>query len=349
MRLGLALALTLGLSSAAFAEKTAPTAAAGRDAAEIAKVEKIAEDVVSELAKVCPYADPSSQKAFDLCREGLFYDSKLRQNLVDYVLWGRQRDPNPKLADTNLTQFGRDVFTNTYVSLFMFNGKYKVSFQEKDNVYRVEAVSSFRNRLAPGQFPYPFWHEKEKWEMYEDANAMLFYIDPVKFNIRVVQFTPHAPKDPSITVERVGVRPFDGKWLWTDENGKTQPQATLFDGLFDAQNPHLKAMEVSYKQFAGAMREGTCFSCHVPNNPNKMKRLVLLQTPAHAASEIQRVIKTVTVDRMPVNDFGVEDPLKDELKGPLLERAKEFAAIVEKAKDWEKNNRDSLTGTVKKK
>ena len=30
------------------------------------------------------------------------------------------------------------------------------------------------------------------------------------------------------------------KWLWTDDNGRTQPQVTLFDGLFSAGNPHLK-------------------------------------------------------------------------------------------------------------
>ena len=71
-----------------------------------------------------------------------------------------------------------------------------------------------------------------------------------------------------------------------------------------------------------SLRDGQCMSCHVPNNPDKMKRLVLLQTPAHAAAEIQRVIASVDRDRMPFDEFGIEKPLKGEIKGPLLERAR---------------------------
>ena len=82
---------------------------------------------------------------------------------------------------------------------------------------------------------------------------------------------------------------FDGQWLWTDASGRTQPQVTLFDGLYSAGNPHLAAIESSYKALALQMREGECNECHVPNNPNKMKQLVLPQTPAHAAGEIKLI------------------------------------------------------------
>lgn len=41
------------------------------------------------------------------------------------------------------------------------------------------------------------------------------------------------------------------------------------------------------------MRNNACFACHVPNNPEKMQYLVLLQTPVDAAGEIDRVIRSV--------------------------------------------------------
>src|SRR5262249_18934693 len=46
--------------------------------------------------------------------------------------------------------------------------------------------------------------------------------------------------------------------------------------------------------------EGHCNDCYGPENPNRMKRLVLLQTPAHAASEIKRFMKVVRDNDMPV-------------------------------------------------
>lgn len=50
---------------------------------------------------------------------------------------------------------------------------------------------------------------------------------------------------------------------------------------------------------------------------------------------------------MPLNEFGVEDPLKTEIKGPLLERARNFAGVVERAQKWEADNEvNTLTGSI---
>jgi hypothetical protein len=86
------------------------------------------------------------------------------------------------------------------------------------------------------------------------------------------------------------------------------------------------------------MRDAECDSCHVPNNPDKAKRLVLLQTPLHAASEIERLIKDVKQDRMPLDDSGIEKPLKAALKEKLLADAEAFAAVVKAAREWEAAN-----------
>ena len=80
-------------------------------------------------------------------------------------------------------------------------------------------------------------------------------------------------------------------------------------------NPYLGKLQSTYKDLALAMRDGTCNTCHVPNNPDKMKRLVLLQTPAHAAGEIARLMSEVRNNRMPLDDLGIEKELDADDQG----------------------------------
>ena len=58
-------------------------------------------------------------------------------------------------------------------------------------------------------------------------------------------------------------------------------------------------------------------------------------TPAHAAGEIQRLMKAVREDRMPRDETDIEQPLDDKLKSALLESGGAFEALVQAAKDWE--------------
>jgi hypothetical protein len=111
---------------------------------------------------------------------------------------------------------------------------------------------------------------------------------------------------------------------------------TVFDGQFRADNPYLPALDASYKQLALRLREGQCDQCHVPSNPDHMKRLVLLQTPAHAAAEIQRLLKSVREDRMPRDELGIAQPLDDAIKRALLSDGEAFAKLVDAAKRWER-------------
>src|SRR5574341_1394590 len=100
-------------------------------------------------------------------------------------------------------------------------------------------------------------------------------------------------------------------------------------------NPYTTKLEVAYKALALKLREGQCNECHVPNNPNGMKRLVLLQTPAHAAGEIKRLMKSVRDGRMPQDDLGVEKPLDGHIKDALLKEGAAFEQLVDAAKQWE--------------
>jgi hypothetical protein len=219
----------------------------------------------------------------------------------------------------------------------MFNGRHAVEWVPEERLYRVQLEAAFRNRLAPGQFPYPFWHEESKWAMYENANSFMLWMAPDTAKIRAAQFTDRAPNAMLQPVQPVRHAKHEGQWLWTDEKGITQPTVTLFDGVYRPENPHIKAMDRQYRDLALQLRESQCSQCHVPNNPDKMSRLVLLSTPAHAAGEIERLIKSVREDRMPVDEFRLATPLAADKKEWLLQSAEAFRAIVKAAQDWEKN------------
>jgi len=300
-----------------------------------ARVDKVAATLAAEMAQLCPAADPGDKAAFDACRKALYQDSQFKRSLVDYVLWGRQRDPKLALKEQKLTQFGPDVLAGMYVPLFMFNGKYTVVPVEREGLYQIRLQTAFRNRLSPGQFPYPFWHEAEKWSMYEKANDIILWWDPKIEKVRFAQFTVFGENPPIVASNHVVPAAFDGKWMWIDAQGRTQPAVTVFDGLLRADNPYIGKLDVAYKNLALRLRESQCFQCHVPNNPDGMKKLVLLQTPMHAAAEIKRVMKQVRDDKMPRDEFGIEQPLDAKSKAALLNEGAAFEKLLDLAKQWE--------------
>jgi hypothetical protein len=339
------LKIVLGTALACLAAMAFPARAQG-SAAVPESVEKAAARIAAEFAKLCPAADPGSQAAFDTCRAGLYRDSQVKRSLNDFVLWGRQRDPKLTIKESKLTQFAPDVLSGLYLPLFMFNGKYTVGYVETEKLYQIRLQTAFRNRLAPGQFPYPFWHESEKWVMYEKANEVILWWDAKSDRVKVAQFTVFGPQSTMLASQPVTPPAFDGKWLWTDAQGKTQPVVTVFDGLFSASNPYIGKLDTAYKSLALRLRDGQCFQCHVPNNPDGMKKLVLLQTPMHAAGEIKRVLSTVREGRMPLDEYGVQTKLDPNVKKTLLEEGEAFEKLLDLAKQWETGKTASAGGAT---
>jgi hypothetical protein len=302
-----------------------------------ARIDGAVRAVVSQLAADCPLADAGDQAAFDRCRGKLFGESKFRQLLSPITLWGRQRDAKMPLKDTKLTQFAPDVLAGMYVPLFMFDGNYKLRFDDKEKLWLATLGVGFRNRLQPGEFPYPFWHEADKWNTYENAKSILLWIDPQTAKVRFAQFSRDGERPDMPAALKATPPQFEGQWVWTDKLGRTQPTVTLFDGLFRADNPYKEKLSASYRELATSLRDGQCFSCHVPANPNGMSRLVLLQSPAHAAAEIKRVLRDIENGTMPRDEFDMEKPLDPAIKKALLERGGEFSRLVDLAHEWERN------------
>jgi hypothetical protein len=189
-------------------------------------VRKLAGDIAAELAANCPLAPANDSAAFNACRKALYGESTLRAHLQPVLLWGRQsKNPQATLRQTNLTQFSPEVWTNLYAPLFMFNGKHTVEWVAEEKRFLVRLEAAFRNRLSPGEFPYPFWHEAEKWGTYEQANGFMLWLDPAGTRIAAAQFTNRAPNAMLHAVTPVQHAKFDGAWLWTDPHARSWRRA----------------------------------------------------------------------------------------------------------------------------
>jgi hypothetical protein len=254
------------------------------------------------------------------------------------VFWGRPSPDGRRLRDTNLTQFAPDVLSGLYVPLFMFTGEYEIGFDPTERLYRARVPALFRNALDPGQYPYPFWHDAKKWADYQAANELTLWIDPAKVKVVIMQFSALGKPDPRLSSAPRTPPAFDGKWMWTDSNGRSQPRPSLFVGLMRGNNPYLGQLESTFKDLAGELRKGTCNECHAPDNYTAMKRLVLMQTPAHAAGEIKRIMRAVREDKMPLDDTGIYKEMDPATKAALLKYGTAFESVVDAARDWEAKN-----------
>src|SRR5437867_3315764 len=314
----------------------ASTAQSVPRAEDTRRVEQLVATLAQEAATLCPLSDPGDQDALDRCRLALFKNSFFKRSLARIVLWGRPSPvPAGRLKDTTLTQFGAEVLSGLYLPLFMFNGRYRVEYDATEARYRARLEGVFRNNLMPGQYPYPFWHDAKKWSDYQRANGITLWIDPYTSKIVVGQFSRQEGADPRLNTASRVPPAFDGRWMWVDDKGEPQPKPALFVGLFRADNPYLDQLQTTYKDLALAMRNGTCNTCHVPDNPDKMKRPVLLQTPAHAAAEISRVMAAVGSNRMPRDEIGLEKELDAGTRAVLLKYGAAFESTVKAAYAWE--------------
>lgn len=296
----------------------------------------VAAQLAAELAQACPLANADDPQALQNCRQDLVYASNLKTWLPGIVLWGRQKDARLALKDSGLNQFTPDMFASMYLPLFMFNGEHAVEYVASEGQYRIRLRSAFRNRMPPGQYPYPFWHEEAKWSGYEKSNEVLFWWRPGESKFNVVQWTALGQKPPLLAVRNEPRPTFDGQWMWTDAQGQLQPKVTVFDGVFEPNNPHLARVEATYKALALRLREGQCNDCHVPSNPDKSKKLVMLQTPAHAAGQIKNLLKTVREGKMPRDTYtGIETRLDPMTEAALLEDGAAFDRALDEARQWE--------------
>ena len=300
------------------------------------KLDALAAGMAAKLAAACPRAAPDDVAAHTGCTRALREMTDLP--LADSVAWGGAQ-PGLRLAKKKLSSFHPEIFRALYLSLFWFDGTWSVEHDARDDVDVIRIGGFFRNGLPPGEFPYPFWHSEAKWSDYETNNRLSFYVDP---DGRIFAATRGADGDEAARgytmLHRAGPA-FDGNWQWTDAQGHAQPKVALFADKYSAENPFLAPLDDSYRSFALEMRDGTCLRCHAPGNRSGMDRLVLLQTPAHAAAAIGDVLKSVRNNDMPQNDWGAKRPLDAHLRETLLTSGEAFSKLLGEADAWEVKTR----------
>ncbi len=309
------------------------TSSVGRS--ETFNVDQFAADLARSLAKECPMASPSDIVAQEACRKaiGQGAESRMREG---YLLFGGQQPQHFWLRDKKTSVFRGDVFEDLYMSLYMYTGKYRVE-DAPDGLKVIGIEAYFRNGLPPGRYPYPFWHSSAKWDAYEKSNELRFRVrkdGKVEFAYRTDKGSEEN-RGPYAHVERP---PFLGDWMWRDDKGGAEPVVTLFSEFYSADNPNLAALDVAYRKMALSFRDANCTVCHQPEGHGRMNKLVLLQTPVHAASHIDAVLVEIRSGKMPVDDYGDPLTIKTSLRQRLLADGGEFKRVIDAADAWERDN-----------
>ena len=300
-----------------------------------AGLEQVVAEVARHAAAACPLTSPGDHAALERCRIALYRGSPMRSSLAPLVAWGRPSPDGKRLKETTLTHFSPEVWTGLYAPLFMFTGDYTLGFDPAERLFRARLPALFRNGLDPGLYPYPFWHDPRKWADYQSANGLTLWIHPGRLQVVGAQFSAEGPADARLRSAPRTPPLFDGQWMWTDAAGVSQPRPALFVGLLRPDNPYLGRIEGAYRVLASALRQGTCSECHEPENRAGMKRLVLMQTPVHAAGEIKRMMRSVREDKMPVDDTGLHRELDPQIKAALLTHGAAFEALIDAAREWD--------------
>lgn len=319
-----------------------PSADAARTREEL---QQIATKLVGELAQACPHkpGQSSERAAYQACVSHLLQSTTLP--LAPVVLWGGDQ-PDLRIKDRKLTRFNDETFRRLYMPMMSFTGKFTLERDARDNLDVIRVEAYFRNAMPSGDYPYPFWHNDSTWGSFEAMNFMNFYLDDKG---RVIVMTRSAGGSNADRGPYAHVTPpafVKDQWTWTDSSGQQQPRITMFSARYQANNPALAKLDGKYRAFADAMREVSCVGCHNPKNPPGTARLVLLQTPLHAAAEIEHVIKSVQSNDMPVNDMGLPKDISPTQREAILATARAFRDELKAADNWEAANKPKPAGAA---
>ncbi|NJR65033.1 MAG: hypothetical protein HC772_06470 [Leptolyngbyaceae cyanobacterium CRU_2_3] len=258
------------------------------------------------------------------------------------VLWGTQ----PKVGDFNLktnrstTKFHPLVMWRVYLSVFMFTGDYKieqVGNQASGYQTVIHLPYQYRNKLDMGEYPYPYWHSKKKWDAFQYSPEVNVIVEQGK----VAGLIRAAERDRS--------RPYvnhewDGRWHWTGAAGEQEPRVTLYKYLFSESNPYVAQLDTAYRTLDTESRKYSCQTCHNPGNPSLMAPLGIMEYPNQALSIRHRIVKVMEANRMPpagvvskadqqeLIPAGIADEAE---RQKYLKIAREFAELGDKALAYE--------------
>ncbi|GJL55720.1 MAG: hypothetical protein NPIRA02_28520 [Nitrospirales bacterium] len=287
-----------------------------------------AETLAHTILAACPISDPSDSTAHNLCADTLTQSSIFKARMHEPFLWGGQKAPGDyKTYHTHVTRFNPLLFRKLYLSLFMFEGSYHVDHDGELLAYRFPV--QFRNQLPDGEYPYPFWHAKSKWEKYNESAELILLIRRGKV---IGAFRSAKKRTPRPSYRD---RTWNGDWLWNNSDSTVlQPRVTNYDTIFSPDNPYVKQLDEAYWKLSLGFRSENCMICHSPSNVGEMRTLELLSSPGHALGARNRLVAVFEDNSMPPVS-GIESI---ETRKILRELAKNFKTLADKALEYEGEN-----------
>jgi hypothetical protein len=256
--------------------------------------EALARDLGKELLRACPVVAASDEAAREACAQRLDAIPELREHMAEPFLWGGQATPTAPFEEGAKTSFNPLAWRKMYLSLEMFSGEPRVETRVEAGRTRIylHLASRFRGALEPGEYPYPFWHSKPKWDSYQQSTEVIFLVEDgtVQGALR------SAIKDKA---RPATARAFDGNWVWKDAAGKEQPEAAIYARLFSPDNPHVAELDRAYRAFEAEARPYNCTTCHKPDNPARQRPLEILLYPNHALTARHEIARSIAEKQMP--------------------------------------------------
>ncbi len=294
--------------------------------------EAFADALAKELIAACPMSGTGDASARAACADNLTNLDTLRDSMNEPFFWGGQKaGTGDNYALSQRTDFNPLVFRRTYLPTFMFTGEYRV--EKTADATILHLAHNFRNELDIGEYPYPFWHAKEKWTSYQQSVELLFFIK----NGKILGSLRSEEKDATrMFVDHT----WDGKWQWMDPGGEVEPYVTLYTYLFSPNNPHVTKLDESYRALEEEMRAHSCQTCHSPDNASKMNPLELFNYPNQALTGRHDLITEFTENTMPpVNSMGLPVGVADVAqRNKLKSLAEAFAKTADDALSYEGEN-----------
>jgi hypothetical protein len=306
----------ISLQSLSLIQPVTATEVSNRDAILATKIAKV-------LISACPIAEPGDNNAREQCAQKLANSQILRDSMATEVRWGGQKELGHfNLVDSKTTTFNPLVLRRLYLSTYMFSGEPKI--EQVDKLTVIHLPVRFRNKLDSGSFPYPFWHSDKKWDSYQKTTEVLLMLE----NGKIQGGLRSAEKDKS---RQLSMRQWDGKWEWKANNGTQNPKVSLYKSLFSQTNPHVAALDKSYRAFEVKMREHSCTVCHNPSNTQEMNPLLLLNYPNQALALRHETVARIKSKTMPPPK-GITD---DKELNRMIELASTFAEVGDRALAYE--------------
>jgi hypothetical protein len=282
------------------------------------------------LIDACPLAAPSDEDARALCAATLSENKFLASMMVEPFQWGGQKTLGDfDFKNSNMSKFNILVWRRMYLSLLMFPGEMSIE-QTAAGQTVVHLPFQFRNQLAIGSYPYPFWHSKKKWDSYQFSRELVLVFQGGQWQGAMRS----ADQD---TARAQTSHVWSGQWHW-EEGGEEMPYVSLYRYLLSPSNPNADRLDAAFRSFSGGMRNQACLMCHSPDNYAASTQLEFFNYPNQALVGRASIIDKLERNEMPPadNTLGLPAGIQDEAeRQELLTLAREFKAAGDAALAFE--------------